>query len=93
MKINIGSVNLVANHNITQIIDVCDEHEKSNKLFKLLSDINANDKENKTIIFAETKRKVDELSNQMKSIGWFVNSIHGDKPQSERDWVLNGKLI
>ena len=71
MKINIGSVNLVANHNITQIIDVCDEHEKSNKLFKLLSDINANDKENKTIIFAETKRKVDELSNQMKSIGWF----------------------
>lgn len=72
-------------------MDICDEHEKSTKLYKLLTEINANNKENKTIIFAETKRKVDELSGQMRSVGWLANSIHGDKPQSERDWVLNGK--
>ena len=82
-----------ANHNITQIIDVCEEGEKYTKLYKLLTDINANSRENKTIIFAETKRKVDELSNQMRAVGWLVNSIHGDKPQSERDWVLNGELL
>lgn len=91
LQINIGSVSLAANHNITQIVDVCDESEKYTKLYKLLTDVNANLRENKTIIFAETKRKVDELSNQMKAVGWLVNSIHGDKPQSERDWVLNGK--
>ncbi|KAJ6224467.1 hypothetical protein RDWZM_003012 [Blomia tropicalis] len=89
VQVNIGSVTLSANHNITQIIDVCEEGEKYTKLYKLLTDINANSRENKTIIFAETKRKVDELSNQMRAVGWLVNSIHGDKPQSERDWVLN----
>ena len=73
-------------------MDVCEESEKYQKLYKLLTDVNANLRENKTIIFAETKRKVDELSNQMRAVGWLVNSIHGDKPQSERDWVLNGKL-
>lgn len=92
LQINIGSVSLAANHNITQIVDVCEESEKYQKLYKLLTDVNANLRENKTIIFAETKRKVDELSNQMRAVGWLVNSIHGDKPQSERDWVLNGKL-
>ena len=72
---------------------MCEESEKYTKLYKLLTDVNANSRENKTIIFAETKRKVDELSNQMRAVGWLVNSIHGDKPQSERDWVLNGKLL
>lgn len=92
VQVNIGSVNLAANHNITQIVDVCTELEKFDKLYKLLSSVNANSQENKTIIFAETKRKVDELSYQMKSGGWRVGALHGDKPQNERDWVLNGKF-
>ena len=91
-QINIGSSNLSANHNITQIVDVCEENEKYDKLYKLLTEVNANLKENKTIIFCETKRKVDELSGQMRAVGWLVSAIHGDKPQSERDWVLNGKF-
>lgn len=79
-----------ANHNITQIVDVCEEIDKIPKLYKLLTEINANDRDNKTIIFAETKRKVDQLSQQMRSNGWHANAIHGDKPQTERDWALNG---
>lgn len=31
MQINIGSLQLSANHNILQIVDVCQEHEKENK--------------------------------------------------------------
>lgn len=31
VQINIGALQLCANHNITQIIDVCEEHEKENK--------------------------------------------------------------
>lgn len=30
-QVNVGSANLSANHNILQIIDVCQEHEKENK--------------------------------------------------------------
>lgn len=88
VQINIGALQLCANHNITQIIDVCEEHEKENKLFKLLEEIMA-EKDNKTIIFAETKRKVDELTRRMRRDGWPAMCIHGDKSQPERDWVLN----
>lgn len=31
VQINIGSLQLAANHNILQIVDVCQEHEKSDK--------------------------------------------------------------
>ena len=31
IMVNIGSLTLAANHNILQIIDVCDDHEKDKK--------------------------------------------------------------
>ncbi|XP_074648922.1 putative ATP-dependent RNA helicase DDX17 isoform X2 [Tubulanus polymorphus] len=85
--VNIGALSLHANHNILQIIDVCTEDEKESKLKSLLEDI-INEKENKTLIFVETKRKADDLARRMKRDGWQVNAIHGDKSQPERDWVL-----
>lgn len=95
VQLNVGALQLHANHNITQIVDVCDEMEKPAKLFTLLTEIHASaqsagdpGKENKTIIFAETKRKVDELTRSMRSSGWPAMCIHGDKSQQERDWVL-----
>ncbi|XP_015921958.1 uncharacterized protein [Parasteatoda tepidariorum] len=88
VQINIGALQLCANHNITQIIDVCEESEKEAKCFKLLEEI-MTEKDNKTIIFAETKRKVDDLTRRMRRDGWPAMCIHGDKSQPERDWVLN----
>ncbi|XP_014473778.1 PREDICTED: ATP-dependent RNA helicase dbp2-like [Dinoponera quadriceps] len=85
--LNIGSLTLSANHNITQIIDVCQEFEKDSKLFRLLQEI-GNEKENKTIIFVETKRKVDDITRNIRRDGWQALSIHGDKNQQERDHVL-----
>ena len=90
IQVNIGALQLHANHNILQIVDVCMEYEKENKLVKLLEDI-MNERENKTIIFTETKRKADDLSRRMKRDGWPAMCIHGDKSQQERDWVLQGK--
>ena len=49
------------------------------------------EKENKTIIFTETKRRADELTRGMRRAGWPAMVIHGDKSQQERDWVLKGK--
>ncbi|XP_066246779.1 uncharacterized protein [Euwallacea similis] len=87
VQINVGSLQLAANHNILQIIDVCMEYEKENKLSTLLREI-MSEKENKTIIFMETKRKVDDITRKMKRDGWPAVCIHGDKTQQERDWVL-----
>lgn len=88
IQINIGALQLCANHRILQIIDVCQETEKEDKLMKLHQEI-LNEKENKTIVFAETKRKVDDLTRKMRRYGWPAICIHGDKTQQERDWVLN----
>ncbi|RUS83666.1 hypothetical protein EGW08_008572 [Elysia chlorotica] len=87
VQINIGALQLTANHNILQIIDVCMEFEKEDKLVKLLTEI-MQEKENKTIIFVETKRKADDISRRMRKDGWPVICIHGDKSQMERDWAL-----
>ncbi|CAG5123400.1 unnamed protein product [Candidula unifasciata] len=90
IQVNTGSLQLTANHSILQIVDVCQDHEKEEKLVKLLNEI-MQEKENKTIIFVDTKRKADDIAKRMKRDGWPVISIHGDKSQQERDWALNGK--
>lgn len=59
------------------------------RLSTLLKEIMA-ESENKTIVFIETKRRVDEITRKMKRDGWPAVCIHGDKTQQERDWVLQG---
>ncbi|XP_078450915.1 putative ATP-dependent RNA helicase DDX5 isoform X1 [Lampetra fluviatilis] len=88
IQINVGSIELSANHNILQIVDVCMDSEKDSKLIRLMEEIMA-EKENKTIIFVETKRRVDDLTRRMRRDGWPAMCIHGDKSQPERDWVLS----
>lgn len=88
VQINVGALQLSANHNILQIVDVCNDGEKENKLIRLMEEI-MSEKENKTIIFVETKRRCDDLTRRMRRDGWPAMGIHGDKSQQERDWVLN----
>ncbi|XP_077526509.1 uncharacterized protein LOC144138204 isoform X2 [Haemaphysalis longicornis] len=88
VQVNIGALQLCANHRIVQIVDVCQESDKENKLMELHKEI-ISEQDNKTLIFAETKKKVDELTRRMRRNGWPSICIHGDKSQSERDWVLN----
>ncbi|XP_061625696.1 probable ATP-dependent RNA helicase DDX17 isoform X2 [Phyllopteryx taeniolatus] len=87
IQINVGALELSANHNILQIVDVCMDNEKDHKLVQLMEEIMAV-KENKTIIFVETKKRCDELTRRMRRDGWPAMCIHGDKSQPERDWVL-----
>lgn len=95
IKINIGSLNLAANSNIQQNIEICEESEKEEKLCELLKQIVNKDDNHKTIVFVETKKKVEELLKVIQRQNYTVSSIHGDKSQSERDFVLqtfrNGK--
>jgi len=86
-QVNIGSSQIHANHNILQIVDVCQEYQKDQKLVQLLEEI-MGEKENKTIIFCETKRKTDDITRKLRRDGWPAMCIHGDKSQPEREWVL-----
>lgn len=87
VHINVGSMNLAANNNIRQVIEVCTDMEKEGHLCRLLKEITS-ERTNKVIIFVETKRKVDEIVRNIYKDGFQATGIHGDKSQQERDYVL-----
>jgi superfamily II DNA/RNA helicase len=87
IQVNIGALQLSANHDILQIVDVCSEMDKAHKVNELL-DVICQAKQHKTIIFTETKRKCDEIARRMCREGRQASCIHGDKSQQDRDWVL-----
>ena len=61
------------------------EHEKFRRLLKLLErEMDGS----RILVFCETKRGCDEVTRQLRTEGWPALSIHGDKSQLERDWVL-----
>lgn len=81
-QITIGSQELSANHNVTQIVEVMQGHEKRQRLSRLLETL----RDGKVLIFTDTKREADQLTYQMA--GFRALALHGDKSQGERDWVL-----
>lgn len=89
VQVNIGSMELSANHNIAQSIEVCQEHEKESKLRNLIYDIqNQNYNGGKIIIFVGTKLKVEKISHLLRGFGHRNVCMHGGKSQNERDYVL-----
>jgi len=88
VQLNVGSLTLSANPNITQHVKVCDEEDKEEQLKEILMKIRE-ERENKTIIFAQTKRKVEWLANMLRRHDWPVVYTHGDVSQSKRDSVLD----
>lgn len=103
LQVNIGSLDLNVNMDIKQIVEICSEYDKRGKLvifilyFCSLSAIRLikhleyamEDKENRILIFVATKKIADDITKYLRQDGWPALAIHGDKQQSERDWVLN----
>ncbi len=76
---------LVANKSITQHVSVLNSsHEKFGELSRIIRSKPAG---TRIIIFCTTKRMCDQLSYQMGR-DFRSAAIHGDKKQSERDYVL-----
>ena len=105
IQVNIGSMDLSANHRITQIVEIVSEFDKRDRMSKHLEQI-MEDKASKILIFTGTKRVADDITRFLRQDGWpalckfglfhfphvhtdTVLAIHGDKQQHERDWVLN----
>ena len=78
-QVNIGSMELTANHNITQIVEVCSDFEKRTKLIKHLDIISSQNA--KVLIFVGTKRVADDITKYLRQDGWPALAIHGDKEQ------------
>ncbi|KAM3347272.1 hypothetical protein ACQJBY_021319 [Aegilops geniculata] len=85
-KVIIGSEELKANHAISQHVEILSESQKYNKLVNLLEDIMDG---SRILIFMDTKKGCDQITRQLRMDGWPALSIHGDKSQAERDWVLS----
>ena len=43
-----------------------------------------------SLIFCNTKRMVDDLTESLKGRGYFAEGLHGDLSQAQRDKVMNG---
>ena len=41
-----------------------------------------------SVVFCNTKKKVDELTDEMKSRGYYAEGLHGDLTQAQRDRVM-----
>ncbi|KAI4121237.1 MAG: hypothetical protein LQ338_006477 [Usnochroma carphineum] len=89
IQVNIGSMDLSANHRITQVVEIVSEFDKRDRMTKHLERIMESDRDAKVLIFTGTKRVADDITRFLRQDGWPALSIHGDKQQNERDWVLN----
>jgi ATP-dependent RNA helicase DDX5/DBP2 len=79
IQCNIGSMELTANHNITQIVEVVSDFEKRNKMITHLDKISQENA--KVLIFVATKRVADDITKYLRQEGWPALAIHGDKEQ------------
>ncbi|XP_034243433.1 probable ATP-dependent RNA helicase DDX43 [Thrips palmi] len=85
IQVFIGTLDLAACHSVTQIIDIVDEEEKWEKLMCFFEEMQGDDK---VIVFVGKKTRADELSAEMALKGVNVQSIHGDREQSDREQAL-----
>ena len=81
---NIGDTDqLVANKDITQVIEIGGGFQKQTRLMDILR--NPPMQPLRAIVFCGTKRMCDQLGRSMGGMG---GVIHGDKEQRERDATL-----
>lgn len=69
IQVNIGSMDLSANHRITQVVEIVSEFEKRDKMIKHLERI-MEDREAKILLFTGTKRVADEITRFLRQDGW-----------------------
>lgn len=79
IQVNIGSMDLSANHRITQIVEIVPEFDKRDRMSKHLEQI-MEDKASKILIFTGTKRVADDITRFLRQDGWpalcMFESIH-----------------
>eukprot|EP01098_Paradermamoeba_levis_P006682 TRINITY_DN2771_c0_g1_i1.p1 TRINITY_DN2771_c0_g1~~TRINITY_DN2771_c0_g1_i1.p1 ORF type:complete len:586 (-),score=228.08 TRINITY_DN2771_c0_g1_i1:356-2113(-) len=87
VRINIGSMDLVACVNVKQIVEVVEPFQKEKKLLELLSKYHASRK-NRILIFVLYKKEAVRVEENLNYKGWKALAIHGDMTQEKRTQAL-----
>ncbi|XP_041483992.1 probable ATP-dependent RNA helicase DDX43 [Lytechinus variegatus] len=85
VHVNVGSLDLSACHNVTQLIEILDEEEKVDRLlafFETMTD------DEKVLVFVGRKVMADSLSCDMSLKNLAVQCIHGGREQYDREQAL-----
>lgn len=85
-QVTVGSTELSGNKDVTQIIEICSDYDKYKSLLNHLR-MNLNERD-RVLVFVETKRGCDMLTRSLRQDNFQARSMHGDKSQEERDFVL-----
>ncbi|KAI9914110.1 hypothetical protein PsorP6_005716 [Peronosclerospora sorghi] len=83
VKVTIGSDELAASHNVTQIIEVLDPHARDARVHALLQTYHSSRK-NRILLFVLYKKEADRVERMLHHRGWTCRAIHGDRSQHER---------
>jgi len=86
VRVQIGSDDLVANKNITQVVKVVDVMDRFKVLKEILAEIFKDNA--RILIFSNTKADCDNYAQQLWNEGFPVNAIHGDLDQRQRNDAL-----
>jgi ATP-dependent RNA helicase DDX5/DBP2 len=85
-QVTVGSLDLAANKDVTQIVEVCSDQDKYRNLLRYLRETLTT--KDRVLVFVETKKGCDMLTRSLRMDGFQARAMHGDKSQEERDWVL-----
>lgn len=88
VKVTIGSPDLSASQNVTQVVEVLvNPNDKEGKLIQLLEKYHKSRK-NRVLVFALYKKEATRVESLLSRKGYRVVAIHGDKNQYQRTEAL-----
>ncbi|RUP47016.1 P-loop containing nucleoside triphosphate hydrolase protein [Jimgerdemannia flammicorona] len=88
VKVTIGSPDLSASQNVTQIVEVmANPNDKEGRLMQLLEKYHKSRK-NRVLVFALYKKEATRVESVLARRGYKVVAIHGDKNQYQRTEAL-----
>merc|ERR1719454_1868299 len=85
-QVTVGSLELAANKDIAQHVEVVSDQDKYRSLLRHLRE-NLTQKD-RVLVFVETKKGCDMLTRSLRMDGFQARAMHGEKSQQERDWAL-----
>uniref|UniRef100_M4BN34 RNA helicase n=1 Tax=Hyaloperonospora arabidopsidis (strain Emoy2) TaxID=559515 RepID=M4BN34_HYAAE len=83
VKVTIGSDELAASHNVTQLVEVIDDRARDARVHALLQKYHSS-RTNRVLLFVLYKKEADRVERLLQQRGWNCAAIHGDRSQQQR---------
>lgn len=83
VKVTIGSDDLAASQNVTQIVEVVEDRARDARVHSLLQKYHSSGT-NLILLFVLYKKEADRVERMLRQRGWTCAAIHGDRTQEQR---------